>query len=137
MLHQLQHTSGEGTDGLKAGLWLIPVILLNTFGAVAVIAVALYSAYKVWQRQAPGRFVAANVTIAVGTLIISAAGSTGRLGLTPHYFWIIMTAGWIVIFAGSCSRQARRAQRARQPRRPARPRSGSVAVRDGLHLTFR
>lgn len=99
-LHQLQHTSGEGTNGLKVGLWLLPVILLNTFGAVAVILVALYSAYKVWQRQAPARFFAANVTIAIGTGIISAAGSTGRLGLSPHYFWIIMTVGWVVIFAG-------------------------------------
>lgn len=100
VLHALQQTSGEGTNGLKPGLWLIPVILLNTFGAVSVIAVALYSAYKVWQRQAPVRFFAANVTIAVGTGIITAAGSTGRLNLAPHYFWVLMTVGWVVIFAG-------------------------------------
>ncbi len=98
-LHAVQHTSGAGSNVLKPGLWLLPLILLNIFGAAAVIGVALYSAFKVLRRQAPGRFAAANVTIAAGTIIISAAGSAARLG-SPNLFWATMAVGWVVIFAG-------------------------------------
>lgn len=97
-LHKVQQTSGAGTGVLKLGLGLVPLILLNSFGAVAVIAVALYSAYRVVQRQAPMRFATANVTIAIGTGIISAAGSSARLG--ANFFWVLMAVGWVVIFAG-------------------------------------
>jgi hypothetical protein len=98
-LHTLQHTSGAGTGVLKPGLWLLPLIVLNSFGAAAVIGVALYSAYKVLRRQAPVRFALANVSIAVGTGIVTYAGTAARLG-SPNYFWIVMAVGWVVIFAG-------------------------------------
>lgn len=98
-LHHVQHTSGPGTGVFKTGAWLATVILLNVFGAAAVIVVALYSAYKVVQRQAPLRFAAANVTIAVGAGIITAGSSAARLG-SPNYFWLFMAVGWVVIFAG-------------------------------------
>lgn len=98
-LHYVQHHGGAGQGVLKPGLWLVLLILHNVFGAVAVVGVALYSAYKVLRRQAPRRFAAANITIAVGTLIISEAGTAARVG-SPNYFWVFMTIGWIVIFAG-------------------------------------
>lgn len=98
-LHSVQHHGGPGTGVFKTGLWLIPLILHNIFGAVAVIGVALYSAYKVLRRQAPRRFAVANVTIAVGTIIITLGSSAARLG-SPNYFWVFMAVGWVVIFAG-------------------------------------
>ena len=98
-LRLLPRNGGAGANVLKPGAWLLPLILLNVFGAGAVILVALYSAYKVLQRQAPVRFAAANVTIVVGTAIISGAGSAARLG-APNAFWVLMALGWIVIFAG-------------------------------------
>ena len=98
-LHKLQHTSGAGTGVLKPGLWLVLLIVLNSFGAAAVIGVALYSVYKVLRRQAPVRFAVANVTIAVGTGIVTAAGTAARLG-SPNAFWVTMAVGWVVIFAG-------------------------------------
>jgi hypothetical protein len=64
-----------------------------------VIWVALYSAYKMLQRQAPVRFAAANITIVMGTAVISGAGSAARLG-SPNAFWVLMALGWIIIFAG-------------------------------------
>lgn len=97
-LHRLQQTSGAGTGVLKTGLWLVPLILLNIFGAAAVILVALYSAYRVRLRQAPPRFFVANLTIAAGTGIVSAAGGSARLG--ANFFWVLMAIGWVVIFAG-------------------------------------
>ena len=45
------------------------------------------------------RFAAANVTIVVGTAIISRAGWAARLG-SPNAFWVLMALGWIVNFAG-------------------------------------
>ena len=99
-LHRLQHTSGAGTGVLKPGPWLLWLIaVLNSFGAAAVIGVALYSAYKVLRRQAPVRFAVANVTIAIGTGIVTYAGTAARLG-SPNDFWILMAVGWVVIFAG-------------------------------------
>jgi hypothetical protein len=94
-----QHAGTEGTGVLKPGLWLIPVILNNVFGSVALIGVALYSAYKVVRRQAPPRFVIANVVIAAGAFIVAGAGSSARLGNAAP-FWIVTTAGYIVLFAG-------------------------------------
>ena len=64
-----------------------------------MIWVALYPAFKALQRQAPVRFAAANITIVVGTAIISGAGSAAWLG-SPNAFWVLMALGWIVIFAG-------------------------------------
>jgi hypothetical protein len=101
LLHRLAQTSGEGTNVLKPGPWVAPVILLNTFGAASVVLVALFSAYRVVRRQAPTRFAVANVAIAIGALLITAGGSSGRFGLnSPNFFWVFMAVGWVVIFAG-------------------------------------
>ncbi|HZS88608.1 MAG TPA: hypothetical protein VFE42_14130 [Chloroflexota bacterium] len=98
-LHSVEQHGGPGTGVLTSGLWVAPLVVLNIFGAAAVIAVAAFSAFKVLQRQAPMRFAIANVAIAAGTGIISAAGSAARLG-SPNNFWVIMAAGWLVIFVG-------------------------------------
>jgi hypothetical protein len=98
-LHNVEQHGGPGTGVLSSGLWVAPLVVLNIFGAVAVIAVAVFSAVKVLQRQAPTRFAVANVVIAIGTGIISAAGSAARLG-SPNSFWVTMAVGWLVIFAG-------------------------------------
>lgn len=98
-LHGVQHHGGPGQGVIKQGLWLVLLILHNIFGAAAVIGVAIYSAYKVLRRQAPRRFAAANITIAVGTIVISEAGTAARVG-SPNYFWVVMAIGWIVIFGG-------------------------------------
>jgi len=94
-----QRAGTEGTGVLKQGLWLIPVILNNIFGSVALIGVALYSAYKVVRRQAPPRFVVANVVIAAGAFTVAGAGSAARLGNAAP-FWIVTTVGYIVLFGG-------------------------------------
>ena len=98
-LHELQLHSGPGTGVIKPGLWLALFIPHNIFGAVTVAAVAFYSAYKVGQRQAPRRFALANITIALGVLVVSQAGSSARLG-SPNLFWVTTAAGFVVIFAG-------------------------------------
>jgi hypothetical protein len=98
-LHNVEQHGGPGTGVLTSGLWVAPLVVLNIFGAAAVIAVAIFSAVKVLQRQAPTRFAIANVIIAAGTGIISEAGTAARLG-SPNNFWVTMAVGWFVIFAG-------------------------------------
>jgi len=120
-----QHAGTEGTGVLKQGLWLIPVILNNIFGSVALIGVALYSAYKVVRRQAPPRFVVANVVIAAGAFIVAGAGSSARLGNAAP-FWIVTAVGYIVLFGGFLLTTNLAALGARGPR-DARVGSGATS----------
>jgi len=90
---------GAGTGIITTGIWLPFLIVLNSFGAAAVIIVALLSAWKTGRRQTSTRFLYGNIWIAVGVIVISAAGSAARLGL-PQMFWITMLIGWIITFVG-------------------------------------
>jgi hypothetical protein len=92
---------GPGTSGVYAsGVWLPIIAVLNSFGAIAVIGVALYSAWQVWRREGPAQYLAANSLIALGTLVIAAAGSTARLGFGAGLFWLTMAVGWVVLYGG-------------------------------------
>jgi hypothetical protein len=91
---------GPGQNVFKQGPWLPVLILSNIFGAVAVVAVALYSGWQLYKRQTPRQMVAANVLIAVGVYVISQAGGQARTGLGAGAFWLVMTVGWIVLFGG-------------------------------------
>lgn len=97
----LNHLDGGAGTGVvsTSALWLVPLIILNTFGAAAVVLVALFSAWKVVRRQAPKRFFLGNLWLAIGVLVIAGAGSAARLGW-PGLFWITMLIGWIIAFSG-------------------------------------
>ncbi|HEX6513698.1 MAG TPA: hypothetical protein VF157_15450 [Chloroflexota bacterium] len=90
---------GPGAGVLEPGVWLPITIVLNTFGVVAVVGVAIYSAVRLVKRRGSGHIVAANILIALGDLVVGAAGSLARTG-RPELFWGTMLAGWVVIFAG-------------------------------------
>ena len=90
--------------------------------ALVIIVGALWSAWRVARRRspsidgtrrvaAPGRLVAGNVLIAVGTLVLSASGSlAGRLGkdrafaVTLLTGVIVLSAGFLVATAGQAGR---------------------------------
>lgn len=103
-LRVIAGTPGTGT--LLPGAWLIMVIVLNTVGVLAVAGVALYSGWKLLRRQkslAGGRtsnIVWANIFIFAGAVLNGAAGSLARFLGIQSIFWLIMAAGWIVLFAG-------------------------------------
>lgn len=84
---------GPGTGVLESGLWLPITILLNTFGVVAVVGVAIHSGLR--RRDT----LLANGLIAAGDIVVGIAGSMARTGL-PQLFWVTMLVGWIGIFAG-------------------------------------
>jgi hypothetical protein len=90
---------GAGTGIIQPGAWLVLLIVLNTFGAAAVIGVALWSAWKYMRDKNISRFFFGNVWLALGVLVISSAGSAARLGW-PGTFWVVMLAGWIITYIG-------------------------------------
>lgn len=90
---------GPGVNVLASGAWLPFLIVLNTFGAMAVSVVALWSVWTTFRRQTPARFLLGNAVLALGILIISAAGTAARLG-APSLFWVTMLIGWCVTFIG-------------------------------------
>lgn len=86
----------QGTLGL---LWLLDTILLNTFGLLAVMLVAAASAWRAYTARAPRRVAVGNSLIALGVLLLGAAGTAARVGF-PGAFWATMAVGWIVIYSG-------------------------------------
>ena len=90
---------GAGVGVVPSGLWLVFLITLNSFGALAVFLVALWSGYVTLRKRATYRFFVGNLLLAIGILIISSAGSMARLG-APNLFWVTMLIGWCVTFGG-------------------------------------
>lgn len=99
---QLSHIAGTPGAGIlqpEVGAWLITIIVLNTLGVLAVVGVAIYSGWKLLQRQGTSNLLWGNVLILAGDLINATAGTTARLGV-QNIFWLVMTLGWIVFFMG-------------------------------------
>jgi hypothetical protein len=106
-MSQLAHVAGtSGTGILQPGPSLVLTILLNTLGVVAIVGVAIYSGIKLLQRQAhisgtrTSNVLWANILILIGALLNAAAGSLARILGIQSTFWLVMAAGWIVLFAG-------------------------------------
>lgn len=96
------------STGWAGALWLAVTIALNTFGAAALVGVALISAWRARAARrrsavidpfASGSAALGNACIALGGLLEAAAGSAARLGL-PGAFWLVLALGWIAIYWG-------------------------------------
>jgi hypothetical protein len=98
-LSQVAGTPGSGILQPPAGPWLYTIIALNSLGVVAVVGVAIYSAWNMKYRQGGGNLLLANVLILAGDLINAVAGTTARLGV-KNIFWLVMVLGWAVFFMG-------------------------------------
>lgn len=114
-MHNLSKVAGTpGTGILQPGAWLVTIIVLNTLGVLAVVGVAIYSAWKLIQRQSnvsgfhPVHLLWANILILVGDLLNAAAGTLARFFGLESSFWLIMAAGWAVFFAGVLMASRRR-----------------------------
>lgn len=90
---------GPGTGVIKAGAWLPILIIMNTYGLAAVVWVALASGWRASKRRAAPGMTTGNVLLTLGVIILGAAGTAARLG-SGGYFWLTMTAGWVVTYAG-------------------------------------
>ncbi|MBX6349948.1 MAG: hypothetical protein IRZ11_00360 [Clostridia bacterium] len=95
-------------SGGAGALWLAATIALNSFGAAALVGVAILSAFRALAARkagtaadpfALGSAALGNSCIAVGGLLEAAAGSAARLGL-PGIFWLVLALGWVAIYWG-------------------------------------
>jgi hypothetical protein len=98
-LGKIAGTPGAGILQPQVAPWLFAIIILNTLGVLAVVGVAVYSGWKLFVHQGSGNLLWGNILILGGDLINAAAGSSARLGI-ENIFWLVMTVGWIVFFAG-------------------------------------
>ncbi len=130
-LSKIAGTPGTGILQPATGAWLITIIILNTLGVVAVVGVAIYSAWQVKRRQGTATLLGANLLILAGDLINAFAGTTARLGV-KNIFWLIMALGWTVFFFGVLL-----ASRARKPVNTARQegQGGQKENEKALHST--
>ncbi|HJT55553.1 MAG TPA: hypothetical protein VJ761_03585 [Ktedonobacteraceae bacterium] len=108
-LQALRHIAGTPGTGIlqpSFGAWTAMIIILNTLGVLAVVGVAVYSGWKMVRRQSniagfrASNLLWANVLILVGELLNAAAGSFARFFGLESSFWLIMSLGWVVFFAG-------------------------------------
>jgi uncharacterized membrane protein len=75
--------------------------ILNTYGTVALVGGALYSAWIFWRKRILPHRLVSNVLIALGALLPAIGGSLLKLG-TAHgiSFYLLELAGVIIIFIG-------------------------------------
>ena len=72
---------------------------LNSFGTLALVGGALYSAWIFWRRRILPHRVVSNILIAVGAILPAAGGTSMRLG-NPQLFYLFELLGIIIIFLG-------------------------------------
>ncbi len=72
----------------------------NTFGTVALVGGALYSAWVFWRRRIMPHRVVSNMLIAVGAILPAFGGIHIRFGGTIPLFYIFELLGITIIFIG-------------------------------------
>lgn len=72
----------------------------NTFGTVALVGGAIYSAWVFWRRRVMPHRVISNILIAVGAILPAFGGLHIRLGGTLQLFYLFELLGIILIFIG-------------------------------------
>lgn len=74
--------------------------IFNTFGTVALVGGAIYSAWVFWRRRFMSHRVLSNILIAVGAILPAVGGTHMRLGGGLPLFYIFELLGIIIIFIG-------------------------------------
>jgi hypothetical protein len=119
--HALQGSNVEAGTKVISGPAIVFIAVMNTFGAIAVVGGALFSAWRLRRKQGPAHLLAANALIATGTILASLAGALARLSGNGAAFWALLSLGFAVLFSGFLlTRSPIRAQL----RRPAETKAG-------------
>ena len=74
-------------------------ISLNTYGTIALVGGALWSAWSFWRRRVMPHRVMSNVLIAVGAIAAGLGGLLDRMG-TPEPHAVALLIGIVVIYGG-------------------------------------
>ena len=95
-LSTLQYLSGRA---MPQGVRLMTPFF-NTFGTVALVGGAIYSAWVFWRRRFMPHRVISNTLIAVGAILPAVGGTHMRLGGSLTTFYLLELVGIIIIFIG-------------------------------------
>ena len=95
-LTTLQYLSGRA---MPQGVRLLTPFF-NTFGTVALVGGAIYSAWVFWRRRFMPHRVVSNILIAVGAILPAFGGIHIRFGGTLQLFYLFELLGIIIIFTG-------------------------------------
>ncbi|MBI2853166.1 MAG: hypothetical protein HYX84_08755 [Chloroflexi bacterium] len=94
-LNALTYLSGEA---MPSGVRLLTPFL-NSFGTLALVGGALFSAFVFWRRRFMPHRVISNILIVLGAILPALGGTRMRLG-APEMFYLLELFGVIIIFAG-------------------------------------
>ncbi|MFH1646446.1 MAG: hypothetical protein ABID71_01965 [Chloroflexota bacterium] len=72
----------------------------NTFGTLALVGGAIYSAWTFWRRRILPHRVVSNILIAVGAILPAFGGLHIRIGGGINLFYVFELLGIIIIFTG-------------------------------------
>lgn len=95
-LSAIEHLSGAA---MPQGVRLMTPFF-NTFGTVALVGGALYSAWVFWRRRIMPHRVVSNILIAVGAILPAFGGTLMRFGGPLNLFYLFELLGIIIIFTG-------------------------------------
>ncbi len=95
-LSTLQYLSGRA---MPQGVRLMTPFF-NTFGTVALVGGAIYSAWVFWRRRFMPHRVISNTLIAVGAILPAVGGTHMRLGGSLTTFYLLELLGIVIIFIG-------------------------------------
>jgi len=78
---------------------VVLTILFNTYGTLALVGGALYSAYLFWRKRVLLNRMTGNILIAVGAMMPALAGSFIKIGLTD-LLYVSEFTGVVLMYAG-------------------------------------
>jgi hypothetical protein len=89
-----------GTTGIMPhDIRILGGIVFPTFGVIAFVGGAIYSAWQFWRRRVMAHRIASSLLIAVGGILLALSGSSSYMGSLPSgYFYQLL--GIVVIFLG-------------------------------------
>lgn len=83
----------------QSGLTIFLTILLNSYGSLALVGGALYSAYIFWRKHVLLNRMVGNILIAAGAFAPALGGSFIRIGL-PDWMYVAELVGVILMYIG-------------------------------------
>ena len=83
----------------QSGLTIFLTILLNSYGTLALVGGALYSAYIFWRKHVLLNRMVGNILIAAGAFAPALGGSFIRIGL-PDWMYVAELVGVILMYIG-------------------------------------
>jgi hypothetical protein len=89
-----------GVGVLPTDVRAIITPVFNTFGTLALVGGAVYSAYIFWRKRIMPHRVVANILIALGALLPAAGGIHASANGNLNLFFIFELAGVIIMFLG-------------------------------------